>query len=111
MSSELAHRSESFGMLAVLHEPTRRLGAKEDANHQDKRRNESRAELQTPRDITSVLDNHVGTETQEDTGHNPKLPEHDQGTTNSVWSHLSRVDRDCSILCTDANTHDETRGK
>lgn len=52
-------------MLAVLHEPTGGLGAEEDTKHQDEGWDECRAELETPGDVTSVLDDDVGGETQE----------------------------------------------
>lgn len=42
------------------------------------------------------------------TSYNPELPEHDEGTTNSRRGHLSRVDGDRGILCTDADTHDKS---
>lgn len=54
-------------MLAMLHEPTRRLGAEIDTGAQNERWDEGRTELETPGDITGVLDNDVGAETQEDT--------------------------------------------
>jgi hypothetical protein len=43
------------------------LWAEEDANHEDKGWNESRTKLQTPRDISSILDDDIGAETEEDT--------------------------------------------
>lgn len=42
------------------------------------------------------------------TGHNPELPKHDEGTSNSMRSHLGRIDRDCGILCTDADAHNKS---
>lgn len=54
-------------MFAMLHQPARRLGAEKDTGAQGEGRDECRTELQTPSDITGVLDNDVGAETQEDT--------------------------------------------
>lgn len=51
----------------MFHEPTRRLRTKEDANAEDEGGDEGRTELQTPGDATSVFDNDVGAEAQEDT--------------------------------------------
>lgn len=51
----------------MLHEPTRRLGTKEDANAEDERGDEGGTELQAPGDATSVFDNNIGAEAQEDT--------------------------------------------
>lgn len=45
------------------------------------------------------------------TSDNPKLPEHDKGTSNSSGSHLSRVDGHCGVFCTDTDTHDESRNE
>ena len=42
------------------------------------------------------------------TNHNPKLPEHDQSTTNSSWSDLGGVDWDSGIFRANADTHYET---
>lgn len=104
------------------------LWAKEDADHEDKGWDESRTKLQTPRDSSSILDDNIGTETEEDTcrlvnnissttqmvqltNDDPQLPEHNQGTANTVRRNLSRVNWDSSVLCTDSNSHDETRSK
>lgn len=67
VGSQAAHRSESLGNLAVLHEPTGRLGAEVDTNAENEGRDKGRTELETPRDGASVLDNNVGAETQKDT--------------------------------------------
>ena len=45
------------------------------------------------------------------TGHDPKLPEHDEGTSNSSRGHLGRVDGNGGVLCTDTDTHDEARSE
>lgn len=45
------------------------------------------------------------------TSHNPELPEHDEGATDTMRCHLSGEDRDCGVLCTDADAHDESRGE
>lgn len=67
MGSEAAHGSEGLGVLALLHEPTRGLGAEEDAAEEDEGRDKGRAELKTPGDATDVLDDDIGAEAQEDT--------------------------------------------
>ena len=54
-------------MLAVLHEPTRALGAEEDTTTEDEGWDERGTELETPSDAASVFDNDVGAEAQEDT--------------------------------------------
>ena len=51
----------------MLHEPTRRLGAEVDADHEEERRDERGAKLKAPGNITSVLDNDVGAKAQENT--------------------------------------------
>lgn len=61
------HRPECFGILSVLHEPARGLGAEVDTNGENKRRDKGRTELETPTDITGVFDNDVGGQAQEDT--------------------------------------------
>lgn len=66
MGTQPLHRAEAFGDITLLHEPTRRLGAEEDASTQDERRNERRAQLETPGNVTSVFDNDVGGKSQED---------------------------------------------
>lgn len=128
MGSQARHGAVSLCVVAVLHEPTRRLGAEPNTQTEEERWNECRAELETPGDIAGVHDDAVGRETQEDTcfilvpvdhtvkrniltSHNPKLPEHDEGTADTVRCHLSREDRDRGVLCTDADAHDESRSK
>jgi hypothetical protein len=54
-------------MLAVLHEPTRGLGAEEDTDEEDERWDEGRTKLETPGNGTNVLDDNIGAEPQEDT--------------------------------------------
>ena len=54
-------------MLPVLHEPTRRLRAEEDTDTEDERWDEGRAELKSPGNSASVLDDDIGAETQENT--------------------------------------------
>lgn len=41
------------------------------------------------------------------TDDNPQLPEHDEGTANSMRRHLGRVDGHGSIFCANANSHDK----
>ena len=43
------------------------------------------------------------------TDHDPELPEHNEGTSDPMGGHLGGVDGDCSVLCTDTDTHDKTR--
>lgn len=92
----------------MLHEPTRRLWAEVNTDTKDERWNEGRSKLEAPRDASGVLDNNVSAEAQEDTGDDPKLPEHDERTTNASGGHLGGVDRDSGVLCSNADTHDET---
>lgn len=68
---------ESFGMFVVFHEPARRLRTEPYAAHENERRNERRAKLQSPGDPSNVLDNNVGCESQEDAHDDPELPKHD----------------------------------
>lgn len=136
-SSQAIHGLEAFGDLAVLHEPTRRLGTEPDTATEDEGGNEGRTELQTPSDGASVFDDDIGTKTQENTcetimisnlaqrrdpcnrktpclvltDDDPELPEHDEGTSDSGRSHLRRVDRHCSILCADTNSQDKSRSE
>ena len=49
-------------MLPMLHEPTRGLWTKEDANEGEERWDERRTELETPSDSTSIFDNNIGAE-------------------------------------------------
>ena len=67
VSSQTIHRLETFGVLVVLHEPARRLGAEEDTDEEDKGGDECRPELEAPGDATGVFDDDVCAETQEDT--------------------------------------------
>ena len=67
--------------------------------------------MKTPRDSSSILDDDVGAEAQEDTSDDPKLPEHDECTTNASWSHLCGVDGYGSVLRSDADAHDEACGE
>lgn len=43
------------------------------------------------------------------TNDDPELPEHNEGTSNTGRSHLSRVDGDSSVLGANTNTHNEAR--
>ncbi len=65
--SQAHHWSEPLCVLAVLHEPTRGLGTKPDTTAEDEGWDEGWTELKTPSDTTSVFDNDVGGEAQEDT--------------------------------------------
>ena len=38
------------------------------------------------------------------TSHNPKLPEHHKGASNSMWGHLGGINGNRGVLCTNANT-------
>lgn len=69
-SSQAVHGPEAFGDLAVLHEPTRRLGTEPDTATEDEGGDEGGTKLQTPGDGASVFDNDIGTESQEDTWRN-----------------------------------------
>ena len=85
--------------------------AEEDSDQEEERRDEGRAQLQTPRDSTSVLDNDIGGETEEDTSNDPELPEHDERASNASRGHLSRVNWDSCILRADSDSHDEAGGE
>lgn len=54
-------------MAIILHEPSRRLRAEENADSEDERWDERRAKLETPSNATGVLDYDIGAETQENT--------------------------------------------
>lgn len=45
------------------------------------------------------------------TSDNPKLPKHDEGAADAGRGHLSGIDRHCSVLCADTDTHDKTGGE
>ena len=45
------------------------------------------------------------------TGNDPKLPEHDQGSSDPGRGELGREDGDRGVLGTDSNAHDETNGE
>jgi hypothetical protein len=109
MSAEARHGAEALGVLVVLHEPTGRLRAEEDADGEDEGGNEGRAQLQAPRHGTGVLDDDVGGETEENADDDPELPEHDEGTADTMGSHLGRINGDGGILRANANAHDESR--
>ena len=66
MSPKAHHRSESFCVFAVLHEPTRGLWAKVDPNSEEQGRDEGRSKLEAPGDVTNIFDYDVGAEAQED---------------------------------------------
>ena len=65
MRSQARHRFKSFGMPAVLHKPAKGLGAEVNTQHEYEGWDERRIELETPSYATSVLDNDVGAEAQE----------------------------------------------
>lgn len=111
MRSQPLHRSEPLGMLPMLHQPTRRLGAEKDTNTEEKRRDKGGAELQAPGDSAGVLDNDVGAEAEEDADDDPQLPEHDEGTADAGGRHLSRVDGDGGVFGADADAHYEAHSE
>ena len=51
----------------MFHEPARGFRAEKYTNAEDEGRNECGTELKAPGNITGVLDNHVGSESKEDT--------------------------------------------
>lgn len=67
MGTQFHHGTESLSNLSMLHEPTRGLGTEPDTQHEDEGRNKCGTELETPGDATGVLDNDIGSKTQEDT--------------------------------------------
>lgn len=66
MVAQPTHGAEAFGNMTLFHEPTRRLGAEEDSQSQEEGGNERRTQLETPGNVTRVLDDDVGGESQED---------------------------------------------
>lgn len=65
--TKATHGLECLGLLAVLHEPTWGLGAKEDADSKDQRGNKGRAELQTPLEVVpNAQDGDISKKTEED---------------------------------------------
>jgi len=111
VGTKTRHGPEALGNLAVLHEPSGRLGAEKDAASEDEGRNEGRSKLQAPGDAGNVLYDDVGAEAQEDTDHDPQLPKHDQSTADTMGGHLGGEDGHCSVLSTDADAHDEAGGE
>ena len=67
MSTKLQHGLESLGVAPILHQPSRRLRAEEDADSEDEGRDKSGAKLKTPSNVARVLDDDVGAEAQENT--------------------------------------------
>lgn len=58
---------ECLGLLAVLHEPTRGLGAKVNADGKDERWDKGRTKLQAPLEVVlDAQDGNVSKETKED---------------------------------------------
>ena len=55
----------------MLHEPSRRFGAEENADTEDEGGDEGRTELKAPGNITSVFHNDVGAEAEKDTWERP----------------------------------------
>lgn len=72
VGAEAVHGLEALGDLSVLHEPTGRLGAEEDADAEDEGGDEGGSQLETPCDVAGVLDDDVGAETEEDTCKNTR---------------------------------------
>lgn len=98
-------------MLVIFHQPTRGLRTKPDATAKDEGWKKGRAQLQAPSDSPSWQDDYIRAESEEDADHDPQLPEHDQCTTYAVRSHLSRIDRDSSVLCAYSDPHHKTRSE
>lgn len=65
--SQARHGTVSLCILAVLHEPTRRLRAEPDTETENERWDECRTELKTPGDGAGSHDDAVRRETQKDT--------------------------------------------
>lgn len=109
MGSKFAHGAESLSVSAMLHEPTRGLGAEEYADSQDEGWDEGGAQLESPGDIAGVLNNDICAEAQKDACDDPELPEHDECATDPMGSHFSGVDGHGGVLRADADAHHETR--
>ena len=98
MSTQSVHRSVAFCQLTVLHKPSWRFWAEKDADHEDEGRDECGSKLKTPGDVSSIFDDDICTEAEENTCYDPELPKHDQGATDPVRCHFRREDGDSSIL-------------
>jgi len=109
--SKLKERSEGFIVLALFHEPTGGFRREVNSDHQDESGDKGRAELQSPSDGTGVFHDDVGAESEEDTGNDPQLPEHDEGTSNTSWGEFGGENGDSSVLRTNTDTHDESDGE
>lgn len=97
--SQLLERDERLLVSTLLHEPSGGLWAKEDQNGEWNGGDKCGSELETPCDISNVFDNGIGAdssvevhrygqpdsrESKEDTESGPKLPTHDEGSSNLV---------------------------
>ena len=69
--AENGQRLPGIGVAALLHVPTRRLGAEVDEAQKGDGRDEGSAEHQTPVDILDVVDSQVESASQEDTKGRP----------------------------------------
>ncbi len=68
---------------------------------------------QKPRKIPAIVSLEIRSTGYERrlTNHDPKLPEHDEGTSNSGGGVLSGVDGDCGGFDTHTDTHEQTAGE
>lgn len=88
MIPQTPHRIVALGDFTMLHEPSRRFGAEEDADAKYEGGDEGRTELKAPGDITSVFDNDVGAKAQKDTWERPLA--NDRLGRRSGGAHLRR---------------------
>jgi hypothetical protein len=108
LATETEKRLVSLTILLLGHEPSGRFRAEPDTENKRNSRDECRSELQTPRDITDVLDSKVGRRTEKDTESSPDLPRHYQTTSDLGRCDLSREDRDSNFFQTHADAKKNT---
>lgn len=65
MRSQFLHGLVGLSDLAMLHEPTWRLRAEENSDHEDEGRDEGRTELESPGNVAGVFHDDIGAEAQE----------------------------------------------
>lgn len=109
--AQSAERFESTLHITFLDIPTRGLGAEIHANKQWDGRNESRAKLQPPGNITSILDSQIRRETEENPKGGPQLPAHNQASANGSRSVLCTENRNSGSLQAHAEAEEKTSDK
>ena len=110
MGTQTSERFPSLDVAALLHQPTRRLGAEVDETKERHGRDEGSTQHQTPV-VDVVVDSEVDGGSEHDTKGRPHLPGHDEGTADSSRGVLGSVDRNSGSLDTHTNTHEKTASK